>query len=139
MQLRRKWREEFDPRACSRLVKAEFCCMKKISAKRGQRNFADANLRRSAVEFVADHRMAQRREMYANLVGAAGVELDFDECGGADAGKGAPIGVCIARFGQCSGPVSSHAHAAFGVASDGKVDGSVMFREQAMDQGDVCL
>ena len=72
----------------------------------------------SAVEFVSNDRMMQRGEMYANLVGAAGVELDFDERGGVDSGEGAPVGASFAGFGQRRGAAGGHAHAVFGIAPD---------------------
>src|SRR2546430_8243523 len=48
-------------------------------------------------------------------------------------------GVSIACFGKRSGAASGHAHAALGIASNGKVDGSMIFRKHAMDQRDVGL
>ncbi len=75
-----------------------------------------------AVERVADHGMMERGEVDADLVGAAGVELDFEERGGADAGEGAPVGAGFAGAGEDEAAAGGHANAALGVAGDGEVD-----------------
>ena len=88
---------------------------------------ADAQLRRRAVERVANDRMMQRGKVHADLMRAAGVELDFDERGGVDAGEDAPVGAGFAGVGEGGAAARGHADAALGVAADGEIDAAVVF------------
>src|SRR3984957_19372064 len=81
--------------------------------------------------------MVERREMDADLVGAAGVELDFEERGRTNAGEGAPVGASFARAGKDEAAAGGHADAALGVAGDGEVDDAGGGVEVAFDEGDV--
>ena len=57
--------------------------VKKLSAEGGKFDFANLDLQCCAIEVVSDERMLECGEVYANLMRSAGVELDFDERGGA--------------------------------------------------------
>ncbi len=123
--------------AGARLREAEFGGVEEIAGQRGKREFADAELRGGAVERVADDGMMQRGEVHADLVGAAGVQLDFEERGRIDAGEGAPVRAGFAGFAEDEAAAGGHAGAPVGVASDGEVDGAVVLFQEAFHQGEV--
>ena len=83
--------------------------------------------------------MVERREMDADLVGAAGVELDFEERGRTNASEGAPVGASFARAGKDEAAAGGHPDAAPGVAGDGEVDDAGGGVEMAFDESDVGL
>jgi hypothetical protein len=93
----------------------------------------------SAVEGVADDGMSERRQVYANLVGAASVDFDVEQ------GEFAVIGVDAALNGvvgdgfAASGAASGHADAADGVATDGGGDGAFVVFQMTVDECDVSL
>ena len=57
------------------------------------------------VERVAYDRMAQGRKMNANLVGAAGVQLDFEQRRGPDACTNTPVCAGGARIAKQTGAI----------------------------------
>ena len=98
---RRERGAEVDPGAGARLREAEFGGVEEIAARAaGESSLLTCELRSGAVERVADDGMMERGEVDADLVGAAGVELDFEERGWADAGEDAPVGAGFAGAGE---------------------------------------
>src|SRR6185312_1770318 len=84
--------------------------------------------------------MPDRREMNANLVGAAGFNADGDEREFAEAGFHSLQDGVVGDGGAGSFlAAGGHAGAADCVAADGGVDGSLLLLERAMDEGDVGL
>src|SRR5215831_2716875 len=96
------WRRsgEMDGLATAGMRKGKFCGVKEIAMKRGQGSAPDAQLAGSAIENVTDHRMAQSREMDADLMRAASVDLHFDQRDGVDASEDPPVGEGLARVGK---------------------------------------
>ena len=89
--MRRQGSAQFDPSAGAWLGEAKPCGMEKIAAERRQKDLADRQLRCRAVERVAHDRMMKGGEVHADLVRAAGVQLDLNERRCIDAGQDAPI------------------------------------------------
>lgn len=87
----------------------------------------------AAVEGVAGDGVADVGEMDADLVGAAGADLDLEEGVMGKALEDAVSGVSGAAGGEAGG----HAGAAEGVAGDGGVDGAGFEADGALDQGEV--
>src|ERR1700723_1543602 len=81
--------------------------------------------------------MVERGEVDANLVGAAGVKLDFEERRGTDTGEGAPVGAGFAGAGEDHAAACGHSNAALGIARDGEVDDAGGVVKMALDEGDV--
>ena len=81
-------RFQIDPCACGGLGEAEFGGVEEVAvfSERREFEFVDGEVVRGAVECVANDGVMERGKVDADLVGAAGVELDFEERGGADAG-----------------------------------------------------
>jgi len=61
------------------LSEADFGGVKKIARENGKSRVADVKLRGCAIESVTDDGVAEGGEMNADLVSAAGVDLDFEE------------------------------------------------------------
>jgi hypothetical protein len=70
---------EFNGFAGAGLGESDFGGVKEIARENGKSGVADMKLRRCAIESVPDDGVAEGGEMNANLVGTAGVELDFEE------------------------------------------------------------
>src|ERR1700677_3917913 len=94
-KIAQRWRERgahFDPRAGAGLAKGEFGSVQEITAERRQDGVTDVKASAGAVKRVAHNGVFQRREVHADLVGAASVQLHFDESGFRDASENAPVG-----------------------------------------------
>jgi hypothetical protein len=111
--------------------------MKKVSAEPIKVFFTYLQLRCRPVERVSHDRMAQGRKMHANLVRAAGVQLDFDQRRGVNAYKNAPVGPSFAGIAQDGAAAGGHSHAALGITSNRKFDPAALFFQQAFDESDV--
>jgi hypothetical protein len=94
---------------------------------------------RGAVEGVANDGMAEGLRVDADLMGAAGFDLDFDEREGAVRAGDALENVNVGDGGAAVGAACGHAGAADEVASDGKGDGGVVLFDVAVDEGQVGL
>src|SRR5229473_4861905 len=81
--------------------------------------------------------MTQGGEVHTNLVGAAGVKLNFRQRGGIDAGERAPVGAGFAGVAKYKAAPGGHACAALGVAGDGEVDSAVILLQKALHESDV--
>jgi len=136
-EILRQWRAEIDPGAAARLREAEFGGVEEIAVQRGQRDFSNAKLRGCAVERVTNDGVAKSGEMHADLVRAAGVELNFEERGGIDAGEDAPVGAGFASVAENDAAAGGHAGATLGVAGDGEVNGAAIFFQKALHESDV--
>ena len=77
-KFRRERRANFNAVGSARMRKAQFRGVQEIATKRRQSDFAHAKTSRRAIKRVPHNRMTQRREMYADLMCAAGVQRDFD-------------------------------------------------------------
>ena len=66
--------------------------------------------------------------MDADLVGATGVELDFEESSLANPGANPPIGPSRAGMGEKTGTVRSHTGAVIGMTGNGKFNAAAIFR-----------
>ena len=94
---------------------------------------------RCAVERVADYGVAESLGVDADLMGAAGFDADFDEGEGAVRGCQALKYVEVGDGGASVCTAGGHAGAADEVAGDGEGDGSVVFFEVAVEEGEVGL
>jgi hypothetical protein len=86
----------------------------------GGRSGADSFLAWRAVKSVTDNWGAESRKMNANLMGAAGVEIRFDQREAIETQAGFPIGARLAAFT----PSRRHARSAVEIAGDGQVHGA---------------
>ena len=138
MERGREGGAQVDPGASGRLGETELGGVEEVAVGVEGRQFelVNSEVTRGAIEGVADHRVMERGEVDADLVGAAGVKLDFEERGGTDAGKGAPVGAGFAGPGKDEAAAGGHANAALGVTGDGEVDDAGVV-EMAFDEGDV--
>jgi len=135
---RRERRAEIDPFAGARLREAEAGGVEEIAFERRERALVDFELRGGAVERVANHRMMERGKVDADLVGAAGVELDFEERCWADAVEHTPV--CAGCAGAIDDAAArGHADATIGVACDSELDAAFRFVDDAFDQREVGL
>src|SRR4051794_153830 len=96
---------------------------------------AEAGVAGGAVEGVADYRVADAREMHADLMRAAGSDLHFEKSVAGEAIEGAILGPGGAAFRQAGG----HADAAHGIARDGALDAAGLLLHRAVDQSEVYL
>ena len=94
---------------------------------------------RGAVEEVADDGVAERLQVDADLVGAAGFDLDFGKGEGAVGCGEALEGVDVGDGGAAVGAAGRHAGAANEVAGDGQRDRGVVLGEVAVGEGEVGL
>src|SRR5579871_3792257 len=123
-QRRGEGRFQVDPGAGGRLGEPEPSGMEEIAVgvEGRERALVDGEVAGGAVEGVADDRMMQRGEVDANLVRATSVELDFEQCCGADAGEGAPVGAGLPGAGKDEAAAGRHANATLGVTGYGEID-----------------
>src|SRR5437016_14584505 len=98
--------------------------MKKVPARSLQFPAPDAYARGRPVERVAHDGVADGREVDADLVGASGQRLSFEQCEVGEAPQHAILGSSLAGP-DAAGP---HAHAVDGVASNGLHDLASMVR-----------
>lgn len=117
----------------ARLDENDFGGVKEIARERRQSGTADVELRMRAIKCVADHGMAQGAEVHTNLMSAASVKLDFQECGGANAGADAPIRTSGARVWKEASAVGGHTGAVIGMAGNGEFDAATIFRKQTFN------
>ena len=98
---------------------------------------------RGAVESVADDGMAEGLKVDADLVGAAGLDANFDQrkgpVGGGDAFEDLDVRDGVTDAFGVGGAAGGHASAAHEVATDREVDGDVVLGEAAVNEGDVGL
>jgi hypothetical protein len=90
-----------------------------------------------AVEGVADDGMAEGLGVDADLVGAAGLDVDLDEGEGAEGSGETLDDMEVGDGGAAVSAASGHAGAADEVAGDGEADGGVVFFDMAVEEGDV--
>src|SRR5690349_8045111 len=94
-----------------------------------------------SIEAVANDRVSEGLEMDTNLVGATGLDANFDEGEVAVkrrvnalenlyVGDGGPNAFAV------SGAAGGHANTADEIASDGETDGDVVFGKTTVDEGD---
>jgi len=137
VEMLREGGADFDPGASAWLGETELCSVKKIAAERGQSDLADLQLGGCAIKRVAYDGMMKGGEVHADLVRAAGVKLDFDERGGVDASKGAPVRAGFAGVSEDDAAAGGHADAAFRITADGQIDAAMLSLQKALHQGDV--
>src|SRR5580704_15835942 len=94
---------------------------------------------RGSVEEVAYDGVAEGLKMHADLVGAAGFDLDFDEGEEAERSGEAFEYVDVRHRRSTVSPAGGHADAADQVARDGEVDRRVVLGEVAVGECDVGL
>ena len=104
-----------------------------------RRGWLGSHLARGTVERVPYHRMAQRGQMDPDLVGAAGVDPNFQQ-GEFSVRRIQPSLHRVMGNGLAStGPLRGHASAPHAVAADAAADGASVLFQPAMHQGDVFL
>ena len=86
-----------------------------LSARGGD----DGDLRRGSVEGIADDRMANRRQMHADLVGAAGFDADGDERERAEA-RGDTLDDSVVRDGSAGSGVHDGWSCGYGALHRGR-------------------
>ena len=134
----------FDPSARAGMRKAEPGSVKKLTAKIGKLDFADEEMRRSAIKSVSNQRMLDCGEMYSDLMRAAGIELDVEECGDREVGQCVPVGAgfahlaCVAAMGRLGRNYETfHASAIERVAADRKCDAAGTLFKFSFRESDV--
>jgi len=100
------------------MIKSNPSGVEKIATKRRKKLLANALLSRRPIYGVTDDRTAKRGKVHADLMGAARMQISFNQSVIPDMRKGAPVGACLASFATARG----HARAAMQVASDGKLN-----------------
>lgn len=111
--------------------------MEKVSLQRGKCCAAHVQLARGTVKRVAQHRMAQRGKVHANLVRPAGMQLHFQQAGGTNAREDPPIRASGAGIRQKCRASRCHPGAPVRVARDGQFDSSRLFFDLSLDQCDI--
>ena len=106
--------------ACARVGKRDSRRVQEISAERRKLSDANSFLPWRAVKSVANNRGAESRKMNANLMGAAGVEIRFDQREAIEMQSHFPIGARLAAFA----PSRGHARSTVEIACDGQVHGA---------------
>jgi hypothetical protein len=94
---------------------------------------------RSAVERVADDRVAERLHVHANLVGAAGLNAHLEQSEPAVGAFDSLEHLPVRDRGAAAGAARGHAGAADDIAADGQVDGAFILRWPAVDQREVAF
>ena len=117
------------------MVEFQGGCMQEVSGEREWfAGFFIANLRafrrkcfdlaRRSVQDIADHRMALRREVYADLVRSSGIDFQLQQSEFAEGRVDSLADLIVGDRFASAGAEGGHAYAAHTVAADAGVDGS---------------
>src|SRR5579862_7516144 len=109
--------------------------------RRGRHVFetAGAQFPWCAIQRIAHDGMADRREVYPDLMGAPGIDLDLEQCELAVGGVNTPYDLVVRESLAASGVAGGHAGAPSAVAADAGRDRAGVFLNPAVDERDVLL
>jgi hypothetical protein len=119
-QLQSNGSAELHSLACARVGKSNPRRVQEISAERRKLSDANSFLARRAIESVTDNGGAESRKMNANLMGAAGVEIRFDQREAIEVKARFPIGARFAAFASSR----RHACSTVKIACDRQIHGA---------------
>jgi hypothetical protein len=130
-----------DPGARGGLGEAKSGGVEEIATgfERRKRVLIDGEVACGTVKRISDDRVVERGEVNADLMGSAGVKLNFHEGGRTDARKRAPVSTRFAGASQDETAARGHSNAAFWVARNREIDNARGGIQEAFDQSDVRL
>jgi hypothetical protein len=127
------------PLAARRLCKSDAGGVQEIAFEQRQHCLTGAHLLWRPVQTIADNRMAQRRKMHADLMGAAGMQIDFDQRKTFGTREHAPIGPRVASTGERSLAPRGHPRTPARIARNGQFDSPGIAFEPPVHQRDVAF
>src|ERR1700746_942413 len=134
-QLQSNGSAELHSLACAWVGKSNPRRVQEISAERRKLSDANSFLAWRAIESVTDNGGAESRKMNANLMGAAGVEIRFDQRETIEVEACSPIGARFAAFA----PSRRHARSAVEIARNRQVHGAFFAFQFPVQQRHICF
>ena len=123
----------------ARMRELQFGGMQEISWKGDAGTGFWAAFTRSTVKSVANHGMADRSEVYANLVGTAGFDFYFEQGEFAKGGVDSLLDLVVGDRFTATGSPSCHACASHHIATDRSGNCATLIFRGAVNERDVSL